>query len=110
MLTIRTYCINYSKYTTGKLLLCRVVFNSANSIQNRIVNSELLQVTQSQTLLSIVLTCNQISLIDTRIRDIPDFTTPLPATTFMLTFNSENQKHSLWRTIDQGANTPPISL
>ena len=48
------------------------------------------------------LTWNQISLIDTKISDIPDFTTPGTDTAFMLSFNSDNQKQSLWRTIDKG--------
>jgi hypothetical protein len=47
-------------------------------------------------------TWNQISLIDTKITDITDIATPLPATVFILTFNSSNLKHSLWRTIDSG--------
>ena len=50
------------------------------------------------------LTWNQISLIDTRITDIPDIATPLTTTTFMLTFNSGSQKQSLWRTTDSGAS------
>ena len=49
------------------------------------------------------LTWNQISLIDTKISDIPDIATPLAATTFMLTFNGENLIHSLWRTTDSGS-------
>ena len=48
------------------------------------------------------ITWNQISLIDTQINDIPDFTTPSATTVFMLTFNINNQKHSLWRTLDNG--------
>jgi photosystem II stability/assembly factor-like uncharacterized protein len=48
------------------------------------------------------MTWNQISLIDTKISDIPDIATPLTATIFMLTFNSSDQKHSLWRTTDSG--------
>jgi photosystem II stability/assembly factor-like uncharacterized protein len=47
-------------------------------------------------------TWNQISLIDTKINDIPDFATPSATTLFMLTFNSNNLKHSLWRTLDSG--------
>ena len=50
------------------------------------------------------LTWNQISLIDTKISDIPDIATPLDTTTFMLTFNSNNLIHSLWRTTDSGGN------
>ncbi len=53
--------------------------------------------------MSIVLTYNQIGLIDTGISDIPDYTTPLLSTTFILTFNSDNLKYSLWRTIDSGS-------
>ena len=49
------------------------------------------------------LTWNQISLIDTKISDIPDFTTPLTTSTFMLTFNGDNLKQSLWRTTDSGS-------
>ena len=49
------------------------------------------------------LTWNQISLIDTKISDIPDFATPLATTAFMLTFNGDNLKHSLWRTTDSGS-------
>ena len=48
------------------------------------------------------LTWNQISLIDTKISEITDIATPLAATTFMLTFNSNNMIHSLWRTTDSG--------
>ena len=53
-------------------------------------------------MLLIVASYNQTGLIDTRISDIPDFTTPLLSTTFMLTFNGDNLKHSLWRTTDSG--------
>jgi photosystem II stability/assembly factor-like uncharacterized protein len=49
------------------------------------------------------LTWNQISLIDTKITDIPDFAVPLKTTVFLLTFNSGNIKQSLWRTADSGA-------
>jgi len=48
------------------------------------------------------ITWEQISLIDTKIDDIPDFATPSATTVFMLTFNSSNLKHSLWRTLDSG--------
>ena len=47
---------------------------------------------------------DQISLIDTRISNITDFSNPVSSAIFMLTFNAENLKHSLWRTID-GGNT-----
>ena len=46
---------------------------------------------------------NQISLIDTKISDIPDIATPSATTTFMLTFNSANLIHSLWRTTDSSS-------
>jgi hypothetical protein len=49
-------------------------------------------------------TWNQISLIDTKISDIPDIATPLTNIAFMLTFNGDNQKHSLWRTTESGTN------
>jgi len=48
------------------------------------------------------LTWNQISLIDTKISDISGIAAPLAATTFILTFNSNNLIHSLWRTTDSG--------
>ena len=47
-------------------------------------------------------TWNQISLIDTTINDITDFSTPSVSTLFVLTFNSIDMKHSLWRTLDSG--------
>ncbi|MDD5287729.1 MAG: hypothetical protein PHY28_01275 [Dehalococcoidales bacterium] len=47
-------------------------------------------------------TWNQTSLIDTKINDISDIATPLTTTAFMLTFNSNNLKHSLWRTLASG--------
>jgi photosystem II stability/assembly factor-like uncharacterized protein len=48
------------------------------------------------------LSWNQISLIDTKISDIPDIATPLTATTFILTLNRDNLKQSHWRTTDSG--------
>jgi photosystem II stability/assembly factor-like uncharacterized protein len=49
------------------------------------------------------LTWNQVSLIDTGISEISDIAAPLAATTFMLTFNSSDLIHSLWRTTDSGS-------
>jgi photosystem II stability/assembly factor-like uncharacterized protein len=48
-------------------------------------------------------TWNQLSLVDSKITSILDIATPLTTTVFMLTFDGENLKHSLWRTTDSGS-------